>query len=834
MNETSEPPCAARAACAVTRRLSRLALASSLLLPLAAAADPMIPVTVRITELIQVDSVDSVPPNLGDFFARVSIRGEDFDSHADICNNEGLEGFILPQVFFDREGFVHHSCGDVPWTFTTHVPLSALMGTQQGQLRTIPIEIRIIDEDPVFDDEVAVISLNVAFGGRWTGTVNWPQNCVNRDPLAGDVAVCWDIEVGLDSDGDGLLDDWEINGLDVDGDGVVDLDLPALGADPMHKDLFVELDWRADSPPTRFAVQRWKEAFAAAPIDAGGVPNPDGLPGINLHVDTGSLTEGGVLVGDNLGGGNELGPEFPVCTLQQLYPAKAANFDEHARGLVFRYGITSTRCCVDGPSFGAACFINSQCPQSGCQSSGGRAEIGGNDFVVWNRNFIGGALMHELGHTLNLRHGGSVDHNCKPNYISVMNYHWSDQIQRLDGTSILDFSPPRRADGSRGPAPLPPLMERSLAESLVLEPGNGEHLIKYTDGHGDMRMTPVGMRVDWNGDGDTEDDGISVNIDDAHGPTGNPRACRNDDIDPAGAPLRGHDDWLHVSLPFLQFGDSADGPINPTEEPEPNDDELREQRETANTADLSVDKSGPAGPFEAGDEVDLDYTLAIANLGPNPALVVRVTDTLPPGAVLLDADPACEISAPGEIECLLPALLQDEGAVLELSVRAPATCAGGLPTPIANEAAVENATELAGEDPDPTNNTTTFETTVVDTTPPTLSLAASPATLWAPNHTLVPITVLVEVEDACDENPTIRLVSIASDEAGNASGSGNTAPDVVDAAFGTDDRHFLLRAERSGRGAGRTYTITYEAEDASGNVTEATVTVTVAHDERGR
>ena len=38
--------------------------------------------------------------------------------------------------------------------------------------------------------------------------------------------------------------------------------------------------------------------------------------------------------------------------------------------------------------------------------------------------------MHELGHTLNLRHGGFEDDNCKPNYISVMNYDNQDGINR--------------------------------------------------------------------------------------------------------------------------------------------------------------------------------------------------------------------------------------------------------------------------------------------------------------------------------------------------------------------------------------------------------------------
>ena len=98
-------------------------------------------------------------------------------------------------------------------------------------------------------------------------------------------------------------------GYDADGDGVVDVDLPALGADPSHKDIFVELDWEIGRAPLRESIEVVKEAFAMAPIDAGGTPNPDGQPGINLWVDTGGLRDAnGDLVGDDLGGGNELLP----------------------------------------------------------------------------------------------------------------------------------------------------------------------------------------------------------------------------------------------------------------------------------------------------------------------------------------------------------------------------------------------------------------------------------------------------------------------------------------------------------------------------------------------
>ena len=37
----------------------------------------------------------------------------------------------------------------------------------------------------------------------------------------------------------------------------------------------------------------------------------------------------------------------------------------------------------------------------------------------------GSTLMHELGHNFKLRHGGGPDEpNCKPTYLSVMNYEY--------------------------------------------------------------------------------------------------------------------------------------------------------------------------------------------------------------------------------------------------------------------------------------------------------------------------------------------------------------------------------------------------------------------------
>src|SRR5262249_30944565 len=116
---------------------------------------------------------------------------------------------------------------------------------------------------------------------------------------------------------------------------------------------------------------------------------------------------------------------------------------------------------------------------------------------------------------------------------------------------------------------------------------------------------------------------------------------------------------------------------------------------------------------------------------------------------------------------------------------------------------------------------------VVDTTPPNLSVTLSPAVMSPPNHKLVPITVTIVATDTCDANPVVRLVSIMSNEADNGLGDGDQPNDIQGAAFDTDDRRFQLRNERSGTGSGRIYTITYSATDASGNTTVRQPTTTV-------
>jgi hypothetical protein len=70
------------------------------------------------------------------------------------------------------------------------------------------------------------------------------------------------------------------------------INLKAMGANPLHKDLFVHADWMQPitSPtpavvfkPSSQAIKMVIDAFARAPVE-----NPDRKLGVSLHVDLGS------------------------------------------------------------------------------------------------------------------------------------------------------------------------------------------------------------------------------------------------------------------------------------------------------------------------------------------------------------------------------------------------------------------------------------------------------------------------------------------------------------------------------------------------------------------
>jgi hypothetical protein len=106
-----------------------------------------------------------------------------------------------------------------------------------------------------------------------------------------------------ETDGDGFFDSWEVCGLDADGNQTVDVDLPALGALPFRKDVFVEIDWMVDrtsaaphshEPWLPALINAWNE-LDTAPLTNPLVPGAQNKGGISLHVDVGTLYAGYVL-----------------------------------------------------------------------------------------------------------------------------------------------------------------------------------------------------------------------------------------------------------------------------------------------------------------------------------------------------------------------------------------------------------------------------------------------------------------------------------------------------------------------------------------------------------
>jgi hypothetical protein len=112
---------------------------------------------------------------------------------------------------------------------------------------------------------------------------------------------------------------------------------------------------------------------------------------------------------------------------------------------------------------------------------------------------------------------------------------------------------------------------------------------------------------------------------------------------------------------------------------------------------------------------------------------------------------------------------------------------------------------------------------VSDSTPPSLFVALSRSLLWPPDNHMVDILADVRGSDACGD-PSVVLARIGSTE---QSAEDPELLDIQGADFGTLDLHFQLRAARDGGNGGRTYMVTYQATDSSGNTATAEGTVSV-------
>jgi len=267
----------------------------------------------------------------------------------------------------------------------------------------------------------------------------------------------------LDSDQDGLLDHWETTGIDMDQDGIVDLNLAAWGADPFHRDLFLQVDtavgFKYQPQPGVFSsdiagtLSYFENNFQSAealtgPLYGatldGSVPTSI-LQGIFTHVDAGPNNDLlGFPLSLNLGaavarGGNAVSmpgspgtapdliyyglsgsisiPGVNALAFEDVKRSNFGNFDKNARELAFHYvvlapyqdlkpNVTLGLGNPASPFIGA--LVPSQIPLAIETSGTLPARIGNGDFLMITTGPSAGFTGQVTGFATNLTNGNRV------------------------------------------------------------------------------------------------------------------------------------------------------------------------------------------------------------------------------------------------------------------------------------------------------------------------------------------------------------------------------------------------------------------------------------------
>ena len=235
----------------------------------------------------------------------------------------------------------------------------------------------------------------------------------------------------------------------------------------------------------------------------------------------------------------------------------------------------------------------------------------------------------------------------------------------------------------------------------------------------------------------------------------------------------------------------------------------------------------PSGTFFPVGETTVQCT---SSTGPTCSFKVTVNDTQNPS---ITAPANASYQCASEVPAANPSQATASDNCGTPTVTVSESNNGGAGSPASPLIITRTYTATDGA----TNTASASQTiTVIDNTPPVITLNGQTITLWPPNHQYetVQVTDLVaSASDHCDPGINLSSVVIAkvtSDEPENGAGDGNTLNDIV---IATDCKSVQLRAERMGGSNGRVYTITFKVTDSSGNSTTATAKVTVTQSENG-